>query len=380
MRAFSLRNAVLCLAITLAAGCGFAADDGAQSDSAGSWTGARPDGDWARATPVPDSPDEPRLRNLRQLTHGGTNAEAYFSAEADRLIFQATWPGESACDQIYAMDLDGGNVERLSTGEGRTTCGYFFPGQERILFSSTHDVDLQCPPPPDRSQGYVWGLFDYDIYARDLATGELQRLTDSPGYDAEATISPDGSTIVFTSMRSGDPEVWAMDADGSNPRQLTRDVGYDGGAFFSADGSRIVYRSFRPESPEELTEYRRLLDQQLVAGGRLELFVMAADGSNQQQVTDNGASNFAPFFHPNGRQIIFSSNLHSPGGRSFALYLIDLDGGGLERVTASDEDFDGFPMFSPDGRYLAFASSRGAESPGEINVFLAEWSPENTGQ
>jgi TolB protein len=340
-----------------------------------SWAAPTPENARTGAAPLPGSSAEPRLRNLRQLTHGGTNAEAYFSPDGERLVFQATWPGVSQCDQIYVMDLDGSNVGRISTGQGRTTCSYFIPGRDEILFSSTHQVDPMCPTPPDRTRGYLWGLFDYDVFVRDLRTGELRRLTDTPGYDAEATLSPDGSTIVFTSMRSGDLEIWAMDADGSNPRQLTDRIGYEGGAFFSPDGSRIVFRAHYPETEEELEEYVALRDDGLIQGGRLEIFVMDADGSNPVQVTDNGASNFAPFFHPDGERIIFSSNLHAPGGRSFNLYMIGVDGTGLERITEND-GFDGFPMFSPDGRHLVFASSRGAEAPGEINVFLAEWGEE----
>lgn len=336
------------------------------------WTDPAPEGVRTGAVPFPGHPSETRLEDLRRLTHGGTNAEAYFSPEGDRLVFQATWPGVTDCDQIYVMDLDGSGLERVSTGQGRTTCGFLYPGRDLVLFSSTHHVDSQCPPPPDRSQGYVWGLFDYDVFVRDLATGELRQLTDSPGYDAEATLSPDGRTIVFTSRRGGDLDLWAMDADGSNPRQLTDQVGYEGGAFFSPDGSKIVYRAFHPRSDEEREQYRTLLDADLVAGGRLEIFVMDADGSNPRQVTHNGASNFAPFFHPDGERIIFSSNLHAPGGRSFNLYMIHEDGTGLEQITYED-GFDGFPMFSPDGRHLVFASSRGAAAPGEINVFLADW-------
>ncbi len=343
-----------------------------------SWTGPTPDGEWTGAVDFPDSPDESRLTSLRQLTHGGTNAEAYFSYEGDRLVFQATWPEISECDQIYVMDLDGSNLERVSTGEGRTTCGYFYPGQSTVLFSSTHHVDPACPTPPDRSEGYLWGLFPYDVFLRDMNTGELIQLTDTPGYDAEATLSPDGETIVFTSDRSGDLNLWAMDADGSNPRQLTFSEGYQGGAFFSPDGERIVYRAFHPRTEEETQEYRDLLERNLVAGGRLNVFVMDADGSNKVQVTDNEASDFAPFFHPDGERIVFSSNLHDPGGRSFNLYLIHRDGTGLERVTQNPEGFDGFPQFSPDGRHLAFASTRGASAPGEINVFLAEWLDEES--
>ncbi len=346
--------------------------DGTGAVSSAMWTGPTPQGDWTGAVEAMPLPDEGSFASLTQLTHGGTNAEAYFSAEGDRLIFQSTWPGVSECDQMYTMNLDGSDLQLVSTGEGRTTCGYHFPGSDLLLFSSTHHVGEQCPPAPDRSRGYVWGLFEYDVFTRDLETGEVAQLTNAPGYDAEATISRDGSTIVFTSMRSGDLEIWTMDPDGSNPRQLTDDLGYEGGAFFSPDGSRIVYRAFHPSTEEELADYQGLLAQNLVRGGTMELFVMDADGSNKRQITENGSSNFAPFFHPGGDQIIFSSNMGDPTGRSFHLYVINVDGTGLRQVT-TDGFFNSFPMFSPDGSLLAFASDRGAPGPGEINVFLAEW-------
>ena len=348
--------------------------EGSGSGGAGAemWTGPIPEGDWTGALEVSRVDGEDNFASLIQLTHGGTNAEAYFSPSGDRLIFQSTWPGVSECDQMYTMNLDGSDLQLVSTGQGRTTCGYHFPGQDVLLFSSTHHISEQCPPVPDRSQGYVWGLFEYDMFTRDLTTGVVSQLTDVPGYDAEATISADGSTIVFTSLRSGDLEIWAMDADGSDPRQLTDDLGYEGGAFFSADGSQIVYRAFHPRDEEELADYENLLSQNLVRGGRLEVFVMDRDGSNKRQVTDNGASNFAPYFHPNGEQIMFSSNLGDPTGRTFQLHMINVDGTGLRQVT-NDGFFSSFPMFSQDGRLLAFASDRGAEGPGEINVFLAEW-------
>jgi TolB protein len=352
--------------------CEPGASEGARGEATREWQGPAPEGEWTGAVDFPTSAEEPRFRSLRKLTHGGTNAEAYFSPDGERLVFQATWPGVSGCDQIYSMRLDGSGLERISTGDGRTTCGFFMDGGDRVLFSSTHHVSEQCPTPPDRSRGYLWGLFPFDVFVRDLATGELRRLTDSPGYDAEATLSPDGETIVFTSDRSGDLNLWTMSVDGSDLRQITDREGYQGGAFFSPDGSMLVYRAHYPRDDEERTQYRSLLADQLVAGGRLEVYVSDADGSNERRITDNGAANFAPYFHPNGRQIIFSSNLDDPGGRNFDLYLINLDGTGLERITNSP-GFDGFPMFSPDGRHLVFASSRGGEGPGEINVYLAEW-------
>lgn len=317
--------------------------------------------------------DDPRIQNLRQLTFGGTNAEAYFSADGQRLIFQATRPGVSACDQIYTMNLDGSDLRLVSTGKGRTTCGYFFPAGDRILFSSTHHIADACPTPPDRSRGYVWGLFDYDVFIANPDGSGLRNLTNSPGYDAEATISPDGRSIVFTSTRDGDIDIYVMDADGGNVRRLTNEVGYDGGAFFSPDGTKIVYRAHHPTDPEELADYRALLADKLIRPNRVEIWIMDADGSNKRQLTNNGAANFAPFFHPDGKRIIFSSNMHDPRGRSFNLYMIDIDGGNLQRIT-NHPGFDSFPMFSPDGTKLVFASDRNASDPrGEINVFIADW-------
>ena len=326
----------------------------------------------AGAASYPVSADEPRLRNLRQLTFGGENAEAYFSADGTQLIFQATRPGIAACDQIFTMDTDGGNVRRVSTGSGRTTCAFYFPTSGRIIYSSTHHLDPACPPPPDMSRGYVWGLYDFDIFTADEDGSDLLQLTSTPGYDAEATISPDGSKIVFTSVRDGDLEIYVMNADGSNVRRLTHQPGYDGGAFFSADGSKIVFRARYPESDEELSDYRSLLAAGLIRPGVLDIYVMDADGSNKRRITDHAGASFAPFMHPNGRQIIFSSNMHDPQGRNFDLYLINIDGTGLERVTYH-ADFDGFPMFNREGTQLVFASNRGQARRGDTNVFLADW-------
>ena len=322
--------------------------------------------------PYPDDPAEPRLRNLRQLTFSGENAEAYFSADGQQLIFQSNDAPDVPCDQIFVMDIDGGNRRRISNGEGRTTCAYFFPSGGRLLYSSTHLADTACPAPPDYSRGYVWPLDDYDIFVADADGSNAQRITDTPGYDAEATISPDGSTIVFTSVRDGDLEIYVMDADGNNVRRLTNEPGYDGGAFFSPDGSRIVYRAHHPADAEELADYQRLLAENLIRPGELDVWVMDADGRNKRKVLEVRGADFAPFFHPDGQRIIFSSNQHDPAGRNFDLYLVRLDGTGLERITQHGE-FDGFPIFSPDGTRLVFASNRGASEPGETNVFLADW-------
>ncbi len=331
----------------------------------------------APAVPIfrPADPRERHLANVRQLTDGGENAEAYFSFDGKALIFQSTRP-PYACDQIFSMDLLGHHVRVLSTGRGRTTCSYFYPDDRRFLYSSTHAGNPACPPPPDRSQGYVWALDpNYDIYWAALDDLTPHPLTRTPGYDAEATISPRGDRIVFTSVRDGDIELYTMALDGSDVRRITHTPGYDGGAFFSPRGDKIVWRASRPQG-DELEDYRRLLAQGLIRPSKLEIFVANADGSEVRQLTANGAANFAPFFHPSGEKVIFSSNLAEPQRRNFDLYLVDLDGRNLERVTYF-EDFDGFPMFSPDGKTLVFASNRFNSRPFETNIFLADW-VENT--
>jgi len=317
-------------------------------------------------------PAEPHLVNLRMMTDGGENAEAYWSADGTQLIFQSTRPDVHPCDEIYTMDVATGATRRVSTGEGRTTCAYFFPDGKRILYSSTHMMDAACPAPPDRSRGYVWGLYDYDIFTANPDGSDVQRLTDSPGYDAEATISPDGTKIVFTSTRDGDLDIYSMDADGGNVQRLTDAPGYDGGPFYSPDGTKIVYRAYHPTDSTELADFRGLLAEGLVRPGVLAVYVMNADGSDKRQVTQLAGANFAPFFHPSGQKIVFSSNMDDSTGRNFDIYMINIDGTGLERITESP-DFDGFPMFSPDGTKLVFASNRGSSHPGETNVFIADW-------
>lgn len=318
-------------------------------------------------------PGERHLRNVRQLTFGGENAEAYFSFDGRQLVYQSTNEGR-ACDQEFVMSLDGSGVRLVSTGKGRVTCGYFLPGDREVLYASTHHVADGCPPKPDLSQGYVWKLDDFDLFvaSADGRGAEAPRpLAPSPGYDAEATVSSDG-WIVFTSTRDGDLDLYKMRVDGSGIVRLTDEPGYDGGAFFSADGKRIVYRASRPETPEELAEYRALLARKLVRPGKLEIWVMDADGKNKRQVTRLGAGSFAPFFHPDGRRILFASNVGDPRGRNFDIYVVNDDGSGLEQVT-TDESFDGFPMFSPGGEKLVFASNRNGSRPGETNVFIADW-------
>lgn len=328
-------------------------------------------------TPFEAHPDEPRLTNLRQLTFEGENAEAYLSFDGTGLVFQRT-PAEGGCDQIYALDLVSGETRLVSTGDGRTTCSYFYPEGDRILYSSTHGADAACPAPPDFSQGYVWAVYEsFDIFVTSADATDAERaaptpLTRSDGYDAEATISPQGDRIVFTSTRDGDLDLYSMNLDGSDVRRLTDRLGYDGGAFYSRDGSRIVWRAHYPEGDEEVADYRRLLDQGLIRPGELDLWVMDADGGDKRRVLSNGAANFGPYWHPDGERIIFSSNVDDPSGRNFDLYIVNVDGTGLERVTYAD-DFDGFPVFSPDGRYLVWGSNRNPAHEGNTNVFIAEW-------
>ena len=278
------------------------------------------------------------------------------------------------CDQIFRLPVaDPAEPILVSTGTGRTTCAYFTADAQRVLYSSTHLHSPECPPVPDHSQGYVWPLYDsMDIFSAKTDGSDLQRLTDSGSYDAEATVCRRDGSIIFTSTRDGDLDLYVMDADGSNVKRLTNTPGYDGGAFFSADCSQIVWRASRPAPGEELEDYRRLLSQNLVRPSKLEVFVAKADGSEARQVTELGAASFAPFFFPSGDRILFSTNHGDPSGREFDIWAVDVDGSNLEQITFSP-GFDGFPMFSPDGSMLAFASNRNQGKPGETNVFVADW-------
>jgi Tol biopolymer transport system component len=325
----------------------------------------------APASPASAKGVERHLKNIRQLTDGGENAEAYFSPDGSRLIFQSTRTGVP-CDQIFSMKIDGSDLKRVSTGAGRTTCGYFYPGGKQILYASTHEADKECPPRPSFARGYVWPIYDgYDIYRANADGSGLTPLTRTKGYDAEATIAPDG-LIVFTTVRDGDMEIYSMKADGSDVKRLTNRVGPDGGPFFSWDGKLVAFRGRPLSAGPELDDYRALLKEGLWRPTQLELYVMGRDGSNLRQVTKLGGANFAPSWHPDGKRLIFASNIADPKQRDFDIYLVNLDGTGLERVTYNDT-FDGFPMFSPDGKQLVFASNRLAKSEGSTNVFIADW-------
>ena len=325
--------------------------------------------------------EETHFASVRQLTWGGDNAEAYWSSDSRMIVFQATNENWNApCDQIFYAMVDSTDMKTtvppmLSTGLGRTTCSYFMPGDSTIIYSSTHIAGPLCPPKPEkRADGkYVWAVYEsFDIYTADLKGKILKRLTDTPGYDAEPTVSPKGDRIVFTSLRSGDLELYTMNIDGSDVKQITDELGYDGGAFFSPDGSQIIFRASRPKTVEDVKVYKGLLAEGLLMPTQMELFVCNVDGSDLRQITALGGANWAPFFHPSGQKVIFSSNHASERGFPFNLYMINVDGTSLERIT-HDGVFDAFPMFSSDGKWLIFSSNRNNKGTRDTNLFLAEW-------
>ena len=321
------------------------------------------------------------LKNIKQLTFGGNNAEAYWSFDDKHLVFQSDYSEWGVgCDQMFVTDwrnddLKNNRPQLVSTGMGRTTCSYFLPGNKTIVYGSTHLGGEDCPPVPERREDgkYVWPIYpSFDIFTADLDGNIINQLTDFEGYDAEATVSPNGDKIVFTSLRTGDLELFTMNIDGSDVKQITSELGYDGGAFFSPDGSKLIFRSSRPKTAEDIKIYQDLLKEGLVMPTDMELYICNADGSDLKKITDLGQANWAPFFHPSGEKIIFASNHTATRGFPFNLYMINLDGTGLEQITF-DETFDSFPMFSYDGKQLIFASNRNNGGTRATNLFLADW-------
>jgi Tol biopolymer transport system component len=323
---------------------------------------------------------EKNLKNIQKLTFGGDNAEAYFSPNSNLLTLQVSNPKANIpCDQIYIYDLlsktySSDNLKLISTGKGRTTCSYFMPDGKHILYASTHASSVDCPAPPKPREGkYLWAVYpEFDIYMADLNGNIVKQITNSPGYDAEAVVSPDGKKIAFTSTRSGDLELWTMDIDGGNLKQVTNGLGYDGGSFFSHDSKKLVFRSSRPKTEAEIADYKALLKDNVVAPTEMEIYTCNVDGSNIKQITNLGKANWAPFFHPSDKKIIFSSNHHSTRGYDFQLYMIDIDGTNLKQITWESE-FNAFPMFSPDGKKLVWSSNRQQNAAKETNVFIADW-------
>lgn len=326
-------------------------------------------------------PEETHLSNVRQLTNGGDIAEAYWSFDDSKLVFQAKYDKWNAeCDQIFVADWANDDLintqpSLVSTGLGRTTCSYFLPGDSTIVYASTHLADSACPPTPDKREDgkYVWPIYPtFDIFVADLEGNIIQQLTDYEGYDAEATVSPKGDKIVFTSLRTGDLELFTMNIDGSDVKQITFELGYDGGAFFSPDGTKLIFRSSRPKTEEDIAEYKSLLAQGMVTPTEMELYMCDVDGSNLKKLTDLGGANWAPFFHPAGDRIIFSSNHENEKGYPFNLFMMDTTGQNLVKIT-NDGVFDAFPVFSNNGKHLVWSSNRNNGGTHETNLFIADW-------
>ncbi len=320
----------------------------------------------------PSQEQEGHLSNLQQLTFGGQNAESYWNLDASKIVFQARIPGYPD-EQIFTMNPDGSDKKLVSTGLGRCTCSYFTPDGKYIYFSSTHEYNRGAQAPPDMSKGYVWVVNPwFALYRVPVSGGKPEQVLRRFGYIAETTIAPDGSYMTFTGGFNGELDIYRSNLDGTNIRKLTDEPGYDGGPFVSWDSKTIVYRRDTIDSETELNDFRTLLKQNMVRPGKLEIWIMNADGSGKRQVTNLGAASFAPFLHPDNKTIIFCTNYDDPRGREFDLYTINVDGTGLKRITHTPE-FDGFPMFSRDGKKLLFSSNRFGTVQGETNVFVADW-------
>lgn len=321
--------------------------------------------------------EDRHMKNVTQLTFEGDNGEAYFSRDGRKLIFQSNRGGYE-CDKIWTMNIDGSDMRMISPDRGAHTCSFFCPDEKRIAFASTSHLPGDCPPKPRLPAGYVWPLYPYDIFTANIDGTEMKKITDNPRYDAEPVFSPDGRQIVFGSQREGDFDIYIMNSDGSNVRRLTDRVGYDGGPWFSPDGAKIVWRAWYPETEEEKAKWRDCMEKDYILPFPLELWVMDANGSNKKRILHNGATNWAPSWHPDGKRIIFSSNMDDwredikKFGHNFELYLINIDGTGLERITYNNT-FDSFPMFSPDGKKLVFASNRNPQKPRATDIFIADW-------
>lgn len=327
-------------------------------------------------------PDEVHLKNIQQLTFGGDNAEAYWSYDSKYLVFQRTNPNAGIpCDQIFMGKVPTKKGEKfepkmISSGKGRTTCPYFTKDGKHIIYASTHLGSADCPPVPDRSKygnKYIWPLYEsFDIFMADLDGKIVKQLTNAKGYDAEATLSPDGEQMIYTSDKDGDIDLYIMNLKTGAEKRITNTMGYDGGAWFSPDGKKIIWRASRPKTDAEIKEYKDLLAENLVAPTNMEVFIANADGSNVKQVTNFGQANWAPSYFPDSKRIIFASNQEYKRGFPFNLYSINEDGTNLQKVS-HEKIFDAFPMFSPNGKKLVFCSNRNNGGTHDTNIFVADW-------
>ncbi|MEO7924384.1 MAG: hypothetical protein ABIR30_11960 [Chitinophagaceae bacterium] len=325
--------------------------------------------------------EETHFKNIQQLTFGGDNAEAYWSFDSKWLVFQRTNPKEGInCDQIFIgkapKNGEAFTYKMISSGKGRTTCPFFTKDGRHIIYASTHLGSNECPPTPDRSKygnKYIWPLYDsYDIFMADLDGKIIKQLTNSKGYDAEATLSPDGKRMLYTSDKDGDIDLYIMNLETGAEKRVTNILGYDGGAWFSPDGTKLIWRASRPKTEAEIKEYKDLLAENLVAPTNMEVWVADAEGSNPRQVTSYGQANWAPAYMPDSKHIIFASNHEYKRGFPFNLYTINEDGTNLQKISR-DKGFDAFPMFSPDGKKIVFCSNRNNGGTRDTNVFIADW-------
>jgi Tol biopolymer transport system component len=325
---------------------------------------------------------EKHFKNIHQLTNSGDNAEAYWSFDGKRITFQRTNPKEGInCDEIFMGVVptklkDTFTYKSISGGKARTTCSYFTKDGAHIIYASTKNGGDQCPPAVDRAKygnKYIWPLYStYDIYMADTSGKIIKQLTKSDGYDAEGTLSYDGKKMIYCSVKDGDLDLYVMELATGKEIKVTNTLGYDGGAWFSPDGKKIVWRASRPTSTEDVAEYKSLLKEGLVAPTQMEVWVANADGTDAKQITHLGQANWAPNFTPDGKHIIFCSNHEYKRGFPFNMYLIDLEGNHLEKVSR-DKGFDAFPMFSPDGKKIMFSSNRNNGGTRDTNLFVADW-------
>jgi len=316
------------------------------------------------------------IENVKQLSFQGDNGEAYFNSDDSKVIFQSK-RNNNNCDKLYIVDINGNNLTEFVANDGAFTCAYFSLDDRYIFFSSTMHLGSECPeiykdPNPRK---YIWPLRDYEIFRYD--NGAVKQLTNYSGYNAETTTHPFEEKVIFTSLRDGDINLFEMDYNGENVKQITSEYGYDGGAFYSPNGENIVWRAWYPTSDEEISMWKNNLAKKFIESVPLDIYVAKNDGSEKQRLTSNGATNWAPSWHPDGKHIVFSSNMddwredYNAYGSNFELYMINIATKTLTRLTNNDT-FDSFSVFSKNGKKIVFSSNRDAENPRNTNIFIAD--------